>query len=161
MAKYRLLNREELDEMQKEFIDFLVLNGIVAEDWEKMKKESPSEAEGIIGLFSDVIFESIMRKTQYLEYRTPQDLKAFHCMKDTIVLVGMTADGLDNVDFTNVEFIKNAMQDPPKGIKVYTSEKTYKKTRELEVFDLIQSGCTIADDKLFKAICLALPPDVS
>ncbi len=161
MTKYRLLNREELDEMQKEFIDFLVLNGIVADDWEKMKMETPEKANEIVGLFSDVVFESIMRKTAYLEYRSPHDFKVFHCLEQSIVLVGMKADGIGQVDFTDPKFIAQAMENPPEGLKLYTTEKKYLKTRELEIFDLVQSGCTIADGKIFKALCMALPSDAT
>ena len=41
MVKYRALTHEELESMEKEFIDFLVLNGITGEDWEKLKNEKP------------------------------------------------------------------------------------------------------------------------
>jgi hypothetical protein len=47
MAKYRLLTLEELKSMEKEFVDFLVLNGIPGEDWVKLKDTDPDRAEGI------------------------------------------------------------------------------------------------------------------
>ena len=38
MPKYRLLTQDELNELEHEFINYLVLNGITAEDWEDIKK---------------------------------------------------------------------------------------------------------------------------
>ncbi len=62
MAKFRSLTHEELESMEKEFIDSLVLNGITGEDWEKLKKESPENAEGICESFSDVVFTKILKQ---------------------------------------------------------------------------------------------------
>ncbi|MBW3546479.1 MAG: hypothetical protein KY428_12930 [Bacteroidetes bacterium] len=154
--KYRLLSTEELHELEKEFIDFLVVNGITAEDWERLKKEEKEKAESIIVLFSDVVFEGIMREVRFLEIRTKDDVKTFQCLDEKLVLVGMTAEGNEEVDFTDSEFIQNAVTTPPKCIKVYTSDKRYKTDREVELFEMIQSGCSISDGNLFKALCTAL-----
>ncbi len=156
MPKYRLLSLEELKELEKEFVDYLVVNGITADDWEKIKQEDSKKAAQIIELFSDVVFEGIMRKVKFLEVRTRSELKVFQCLADKLVLVGMSAGPDKDVDFTNPDFIKNAMVDPPSGLKVYTSEKTYDGKREIELFKMIQAGAVIVDDRLFKSLCMAL-----
>ena len=76
MAKFRLLTIEELKEMEKEFVEYLILVGIAADDWVKLKDEEPEKAENIVCLFSDVVFEKIMRETQFLEKREAKELKA-------------------------------------------------------------------------------------
>ena len=48
MTKYRRLTLEELEELQKEFVDFLVINGITAEDWVKLKDNEVDKSELII-----------------------------------------------------------------------------------------------------------------
>ena len=156
MPKYRLLTLEELEALEKEFVDYLVVNGIMADDWVAMKEEQPEEASKIIDLFSDVVFEGIMRKTYFLERRSPKDLHAFQCLPDKIILMGMRAGKHPNADFTKPEFIQQAMQQPPKGLEVYTLEKKYAKQRELEIFDMIQQGCQIADGNLFKSLALIM-----
>ncbi|MEO1051722.1 MAG: DUF6495 family protein [Bacteroidota bacterium] len=157
MPKYRSLTTAELVELEKEFIEYLVLNGIVAEDWEKIKQEDTERADKIIDLFSDVVFEGIMRKVRYLEYRSKQELMVFQCLEDKIVLVGMKGNGNPKVDFTDDQFIIDASVNPPKGLTVYTKDKAYKKQRELELYEMTETGCIITDDQLFKALCLALP----
>lgn len=156
MAKYRLLTLEELEGLEKEFVDYLILNGITAEDWIKIKQEDTGNTNKIISLFSDVVFESIMRKVEFLEYREAKEIKTFQCLADKIVLVGMKADTNSNVDFTDPAFIQQASLNAPDTLKAYTSEKPYDLQRELELFDMIQNGCTISDGKVFKALCLAL-----
>lgn len=77
MAKYRLLTIEELKELENEFVEFLVLVGITADDWVKIKCEKPDKADSMITLFSDVVFEKIMRKTQFPERRRSNDIRTF------------------------------------------------------------------------------------
>lgn len=156
MAKYRTLELTELKELKKEFIDFLVLNGIPADDWERIKKEDKQAAETTIDLFSDVVFESIMRKVKFLEFRDTKHVHVFQCLHDQLVLVAMEADNDADIDFLNPDFISSAMLTPPKSVRIFTTTKSYSKPRELELFEMTQKGCTITDDRLFKALCLVL-----
>ncbi|MBO9700424.1 MAG: hypothetical protein J7604_09470 [Sporocytophaga sp.] len=156
MSEYRLLSLEELQEMENEFVNYLVVNGIAAEDWERMKCAEPAKAERLIELFSDMVFETIMRNVQFLEYREKKELITFQCLSDKLVLVGMKAEGDSEADFTSQDYIKRAMVSPPDGLKVYTSEKKYQKKREIELFEMTQRGCFITEGNLFKTLCLAL-----
>jgi hypothetical protein len=157
MAKYRLLSIDELQALEKEFIDFLILNGIEAKDWEKLKMNDKPAAEKVIELFSDVVFEKIFRKVEYLEQRSTKEIRCFQCLGDKLVLVGIKAPAGSNADFNNSEYISSIMKNPAEEFDVYTSEKVYSKQREVELFDMTQAGCTISDGKLFKAICLIFP----
>ena len=156
MPTYRLLNLEELTELEKEFVEFLVLNGITAEDWVKMKEQDTAAADQIIELFSDVVFEGIMRKVSYLEYRAENFVHAFQCLSDKLVLVAMESEDDFAVNFLDPNFIEAATINPPEKLLVRTTSKPYSKTRERELFDMIQAGCNISDGGLFKALCLKL-----
>lgn len=157
MAKYRLLTREELLELEKEFIDFLILNGITADDWIKVKKNESEGAREIVDLFSDVVFEGIMRKTQFLERRGTEKLEVLQCLHDRFVLVCLDATKVSHVDFADPDFIRKAAQDSPKGIEIFTLEVKYKNQRELELFEKVQQGFEVSDSQLFKQLCMALP----
>lgn len=156
MPTYRLLNLEELSALEKEFVEFLVLNGITAEDWVKMKEQDTAATEQMIELFSDVVFEGIMRKVSYLEYRAENFVHAFQCLSDKLVLVAMESEDETSVNFLDPNFIEAATINPPEKLVVRTTSKSYSKTRERELFDMIQAGCTISDGGLFKALCLKL-----
>ena len=151
MTKYRRLTLVELEEFNKEFIDFLVVNGIIANDWVRMKKDNPEKADLVIDKFSDVVFESSMRKIRYLEFVSPKSIKCFQCLDSDITLVGLDAEKDSSADFT----IQN-WQDNTSDLSVYTQTKTYNKVRELELFDMIQAGASISNGELFKQLCLAL-----
>ncbi|MEL6559023.1 MAG: DUF6495 family protein [Bacteroidota bacterium] len=154
MAKnnYRRLNTEELASLEKEFIDFLVVNGITAPDWEQMKEENPENSDQMVELFSEVVFEGIFRKTKFLKISTAKFIYAYQCLADKIVLVGMESEDdsadLTKMDFNNVSAIKNA------SISLLMTDKKYAKKREYELFEMTQNGCEISDGQLFKSLSL-------
>lgn len=156
MPKYRLLTADELTELRPEFIKYLIVNGIAAEDWEKMTKSDPDEADKVVDLFSDVVFEGVMRKVKFLELRSKTDIKVFQCLEEQLVLVGMTCDD-SAADFSNSQYLHSAMLTPPEGLKVYTTTKEYEKSRELEIFEMTEKGCLITDGQLFTSMSMALP----
>lgn len=156
MPKYRSLSPEELTELRPEFVDYLIVNGIAAEDWEKMLENEPEESGKVIDLFSDVVFEGVMRKVKFLEIRSKSDIKVFQCLENQLVLVGMTCND-PNADFTDSNYLHSAMLTPPEGLKVYTTTKPYEKTRELEIFEMTEKGCLITDGQLFTSMSMALP----
>ncbi len=153
--KYRRLTKEELPELEKEFINFLSVNGITGPDWEKIKKERPTEADQHVDVFSDMVFEKVLKDVHYLEFRTPNDLKVFHCLKDKIVMMGIFIDGPSELDFTQKqghEEMIAAMKKANAQIKLYQAEKTYSKERALELFDMMENGCLIAKKEIFEML---------
>jgi len=153
MPKYRALSLEELESLEKEFVDFLVLNGIMHDDWIKMKDNDPSAAQKMTELFSDVVWESVLRKTSYLDFRSSNSIKCFQCLDEKIILVGIDSK---NTDMSTNEFSALRTAEYPDDVEVYTTEKKYSKSRELELFDMLNWGCQMSDGKLFKELCLAL-----
>lgn len=155
MVKYRVLNNEELQHFEKEFVNYLVVNGIEATEWEKIKKEDKEKSHRIIELFSDVVFESILRKVQFIDHRSSQSLKSFQCLSDKIILVSIDIND-KNVNLLNLKDYNNIINSSNLNIEIYTTEKKYNKNREEEIFEMINSGCEISDGSLFKTISLAL-----
>jgi hypothetical protein len=156
MPTYRSLSLEELTELEKEFVEYLVLNGFTAEDWVKMKEQDRAGADQMIDVFSDVVFEGIMRNVKYVEYRSEKFVHAFQCHAEELVLVAMETKDEIGVNFLDPAFIQEATVNPPDKLFVRTSSKKYSKRRELELFDMVQAGCVISDGGLFKALCLKL-----
>ncbi len=154
MAKYRVLTNQELVELEKEFVDYLVVNGIAADDWEKIKHETPENADRIIELFSDVVLESVLRKAEFLELRTADLLLCFHCLQEKIILFGMR--GGEDTNFLDPDFVQGALSNPPGDLEIFTSEKAYLTTREEELFQMLNEGHVISDGALYKALALAM-----
>ncbi|MEE9373703.1 MAG: DUF6495 family protein [Saprospiraceae bacterium] len=144
IPKYRLLSIEELQNLEKEFISYLVINGITNDDWEKFKIQNKSKTTEITSLFSDVVFEKIMRNAKYLLKIEATAIFAFKCDDTQIQLVNIeTSD--ESYDFTVPESLGSLKSNPPSDLKGYSATKEYKQVRELEIFSMIQNGCNISD----------------
>ena len=154
MPKYRLLNKEELQGLEKEFIDYLVLNGIPAEDWEKMKSDTPNSAQRIVDLFSDVVFEKILRGVKFLEIHEKKAVRSFSCGTEEIEMITMELEE-ESADFTDPAFISKAMNNPPSDLLIYKTDKPYSQERELEIFDMIEKGCLVSNGKLHETLEIA------
>lgn len=154
MIKYKLLTQEELEDLRSEFIEYLAANGIDASYWEVLKKEQLDKANKIVALFSDVVYESILRRVQYLDLIVNSEISSFQCLEDTIVVVGIISKD-ESVNFLEEDVRRNLKNDSSK-FDIYTSKKAYEKTREMEIFQMMEGGCTISDGSLFKTISLGL-----
>ncbi len=150
--KYRRLNIEELKALEKEFVSFLAAAQITGVDWEKMKKEEANKAEELIDVFSDLVYERVMNKIQYLEYRDQKSMNIFHFTNDKIILVGLRVKENSSMDLTHNDIFSQWNESAIKAVNVIKTEKEYGKDRGEEVFELLQTGCMITDEKLFNAI---------
>ena len=155
--KYRRLTLEELKPLENEFIDFLVINGVAATDWEYLLTHDIEKSNKILDAFGEVVFEGIMRKTQFLEFRSVGELITFNCTSGLIYMAGIRFGDYEKqgIDFNNDQSIKRLLANPCDGIMVFMDHKKYESNREKEIFDMIEEGCLISDGKLFKAISTA------
>lgn len=154
--KYRKLTLDELEELESEFTTFLATHGIPAEDWEKMKQKSPERCEQLIEIFSDIVFDKILGKVEYLEHREKRIIRIFKFGEEKVIMNGLQLEGESAIDFRkdqNAEQLLQLFRLSPSKLKIFTAEKKYKKERSLEIFNLINSGAQILkEDRLFHVI---------
>jgi len=150
MPKYRTLSHTELKELEKEFVDYLVVSGIDAGDWVKIKDGNPAKAVRIIELFSDVVWEKILRKTKYIFKVENTTLFLFHYADDMArLMIFQFPDGFDLKEKSQQEIIAftraNGMQSIPQS-------KSYIRSREEELFSMMQAGCDICPQAFYQAM---------
>jgi hypothetical protein len=76
--KYTRLTKEQLEELHKEFINFLASQSITASEWETIKRDKPEVAEDELDVFSDLIWEGVLEKVNYLEHFSVNQMYLFH-----------------------------------------------------------------------------------
>ena len=148
MIRYRRLTIEELNEMEQEFIQYLVANGVEAKDWELLKENDSEEVQLWIDGFSDVVMQKVLEGVRYMEHRTSNEARLFECGEKEIYLIGMKSV---EVDLLNPEELASAAVEPGK-IELYKGAKAYAKAREDELFEMIQAGCEISDGKVYQLL---------
>ncbi len=150
--KYRQLSKEQFEALHKEFAQFLASQQIDVEEWVSIKKNKPEVADEELNLFSDVVWDDALTKTNYLEHFSKTNINLFKCEEKVISRIVVQINKKDFDFFNSVDynwFIDNT-NDPSiqflKGVKKYTKE------RNLELFDLVEKGSVISDGKLYESL---------
>jgi len=149
MSTYRTLSLEELELFEKEFREYLAINGIDAELWKSIKANSPEKVNKIIESFSDVIYNSVLHKMEYIEFATKNDIKYFYYGKEKAELIGLQSE---KVNLTQPKEVLAAIEKKSDSIQIYRTTKAYSKKREEELFFMLKNGCQPCEGEVFRLL---------
>ena len=147
--KYARLTKEQFEELHLEFINFLATQSITADEWTALKTNKPELAEQELDIFSDLIWEGVLRKVKYLEHISPKQLMLFHITEAFMELIAIKVES-DKVDITTeygYKWLQQNLHDDV--VSLYTSTKAIKDDRNKDVFALIQQGSVITKGELY------------
>ena len=146
--KYRQLTKEQFESLHKEFALFLASQKIDVKEWKQLKEEKPHVAEEEMNVFSDVVWDDVLTKTNYLEHFSKQSINLFQCEEHEIrriyVKVNMDINLLEKEGY---EWLLSNVNDD--AVEYFTGIKEYADERNKEVFDLIEKGSVISKGELF------------
>ena len=151
--KYRILSDSELKELETEFIQFLVANGIDDAEWKKINNNDPDKAIEFVETFSDVVFEKAFNKVQFLEHLEPTSIKVFMFGSDKIYLISIDSKHPD-IDFRDKDVLTalaTNFLEYKDHLTIYKTNKAITENRELEIFKMLKDGCLVIDENRFKA----------
>ena len=100
--KYARLTKEQFEELQPEFATFLATQTIDKTEWDTIKLEKPEIAEQELDVFSDLIWEGVLNKADYLEHFSKNHIFLFHCF-DTYVQSIVLKSLVPEIDFLTKE----------------------------------------------------------
>ncbi len=147
--KFRCLTDEELKELEQEFKHFLISNNVYTEEWVELNKKKDKRVKELIELFSDIVLEKALKNIRFIEHIMPHDIQSFKCDGNEMILIGITSKN------KKIDFTKDVLNDFKDELDIFKTSKPYHKQREIEVFELLQSGCSIIDEERFKKLELA------
>ena len=87
--KYTRLTKEQFEELNQEFINFLATQSITADEWKEIKEQKPEVAEEELDIFSDLVWEGVLSKVEYLENIAPQHMYLFKVEGSQLRLIGL------------------------------------------------------------------------
>jgi hypothetical protein len=147
--KYSRLTKEQFEELQQEFINFLATQTITVDEWIDIKANKPEVAEQELDVFSDLIWQGVLSKVNYLEHISPQQMHLFHCAKKHMRLIALKIKNSE-IDITTTEgyawFKDNLLSD---DVEMFTATKTYSDDKGKDKFKLIQEGANITKGDLY------------
>lgn len=150
--KYARLTKEQLEELHPEFVRFLASQQIDKAEWDTLKNEKPDVAEQEIDVFSDMIWDSVLEKAEWLE----------HYSKNHIFLFKMDKEGMESIvihahtplaDFLTEGGLQwlneNIFSDE---VHLTRGKKDFGEDRKAEIFALIEQGAILSDGTLYQQL---------
>ncbi len=148
--KYRRLSKEQLAELHTEFINFLATQSITAEEWNSIKENKPEVAEEELDVFSDLIWEGVLSKVNYLENISEQHMHLFELAEKEMKLISVKIMNPEVDLRTNQGFAwfkKNWQSD---FVDYLTASKAYTEDKNSDKFKLIEQGAVITKGELYQ-----------
>ncbi|MET1259713.1 DUF6495 family protein [Flagellimonas sp. DF-77] len=148
--KYTRLSKEQLEELHQEFINFLATQSITAEEWQKIKSDTPEVAEQELDVFSDLIWEGVLSKVKYLENVSERHMHLFELNEKEMKLISVKVLN-PHIDLRTTEgfgwFKRNFQSE---FVEYLTAAKSYSADKNKDKFDLIQQGGVITKGELYQ-----------
>ena len=150
--KYSRLTKEQFEELHPEFINFLATQSINKAEWDKIKTEKPEVAEQELDVFSDLIWEGVLTRTEYLEHFSKNHIFLFQCFEKDIksIVLKSTVSSIDFLTREGLQWLSDNMF--TENIEMKTGKKFFTDERNKSIFELIQQGAFLIDGQLFKQI---------
>lgn len=149
IMKYRQLTKEQFESLHEEFARFLASQSIDKNEWEQLKKEKPHVAEDEMNVFSDVVWDDVLTRTEYLEHFSPTTVNLFKCGEDEMQRIVIKINKEINV--LEQEGFEWLLKNPThEVVELLEGTKPYKDERNPEIFDLIEKGSNISKGEIFE-----------
>ncbi len=147
--KYRQLTKEQFESLHEEFARFLASQSIDVKEWNQIKKEKAHVAEEEMNVFSDLVWEDVLTRTQYVAHFSAQNVNLFKCNPEQLErIVVQTSSAVNFLEQEGFEWLlKNPTHD---SIEILQGKKKYTKERNIEIFDLVEKGGNITKGEVFE-----------
>ena len=148
--KYTRLTKQQLEELQQEFINFLATQSITGDEWQEIKTNQPQVAEEEIDIFSDLVWEGVLSKVQYLENISEKQMHLFYLAEKEMKLISVKVMNPEidlNTTIGFSWFKKNWQSDL---VEYLTASKAYTEDKNLDKFQLIEQGAAITKGDLYQ-----------
>jgi len=147
--KYARLTKEQFEELHPEFINFLATQSITAEEWATIKAKQPQVAEEELDVFSDLVWEGVLQKAEYLENIAPQQLFLFKVEATEMRLISLKIVK-DDIDITTAEGYQWLQQNfAGDAVEFFTASKAFSANKSEDIFALIKQGANITKGELY------------
>lgn len=146
--KYARLSQEQFEEMHEEFAQFLAVQEITKDDWDKIKESNSDQVDIQLDAFSHLVWEKVLEKVKFLELIFPNHMYLFK-IDTSLHLIGLKVNQ-SLVDITTPEgyswLKENLMND---AVELFQSTKELSNNFKADLFKLIQQGASITSGELY------------
>src|SRR5690554_92593 len=150
--KYARLTKEQLEELHVEFANFLASQQINKEEWDLLKQNKPEVAEQEIDVFSDLVWEGVLKSAQYIEHFSKNHIFLFQFDDkkiDTVVLKSLRPE-VDFLQKEGLEWLSDHIL--TNDVEIRYGAKEFGADRNGELFEIIQQGGILSQGELYHQI---------
>lgn len=111
---------------------------------------SSDDALKILAKYSEQTFEKVMKTVHFLERRTISTIELISCASEEMVSILVELPAKSTINFLKVDSLKEI-----RSINHFRSTQVsskYLKSREKDIFTLIESGYKVVNDRLYNQI---------
>ncbi len=150
--KYARLTKEQFEELHNEFANFLAAQSIDKKEWDKIKSNTPEIAEQELDVFSDLIWEGVLNRANYLEHFSPTHGFLFHCQQDQIhsIVIKCLDPEISFLTSDGIKFLSEHLFSD--SIEIRIGQKPFSKERNQDIFELIQQGAFLSDGEFYRQV---------
>ena len=154
--KYRQLTKEQFEELHEEFALFLASQKIDVKEWKALKADKPEVAEEEMNIFSDVVWDDVLSKTEYIEHYSKASINLFKCQETLIerIMIKTTNPAIDFLTKEGIEWLSANAGDS--SLEYFYAHKNYAKERNQELFDLVEKGGIMSKGHLYLSIAAVI-----
>lgn len=147
--KYRQLTKEQFESLHQEFAQFLATQKIDVNEWNTIKETKPDLAEEELNLFSDLVWDDVLNKVNYLEHFSKKSVNLFKTEEKKVSRIVVQVNR--EIDLLSQEGYEWLLKNPKdETVDYFKGEKKYVQERNKELFDLIEKGSQISRGELFE-----------
>tara|TARA_R110002124_G_scaffold3146_2_gene21743 strand:+ start:491 stop:958 length:468 start_codon:yes stop_codon:yes gene_type:complete len=147
--KYRQLTKEQFESLHQEFALFLASQSIDVKEWKTIKEEQPNVAEEELNVFSDVVWDDVLTKTNYIEHFSEKSANLFKCDENEIHRIAIKISW--DINLLEQKGFEWLMQNPmDNSVEIFKGSKPYHLERNKEIFDLMEKGSSISKGEIFE-----------
>jgi hypothetical protein len=111
---------------------------------------SSDEAIKILQTYSEKTFDKVMKTVGYLERRTISTVELICCKKKEMTSILVEIPSKSSISFLDVDSLREL--ESLSGFRSTRIQSYYRKSREKDIFTLIESGYKVINDNLFNYI---------
>lgn len=148
--KYSRLTKEQFEELHPEFINFLASQQIDKNEWDKIKEEKPEVAEQELDVFSDLIWEGVLTKANYLEHYSKNHifLFGFDDQQINTIVIKTSQPDIDFLKQEGLQWLSEAVFTA--DVEIKHGGKAFGNDRNGELFDIIKQGAILSEGQLYQ-----------
>ena len=106
----------------------------------------------MLGEYSDLVFDRMVKDVKYLEFRSEKHLKAIECHKDYMVSIGVEIPKNSKLNLTDMRTLLELDRVDKHAYKCFEFIVSYHKDRDHQIFDMIEEGCYVVDSSVFNQL---------